>query len=179
MLHFLFEDGNAELKNRVFPLGDGIRKHLQSTLNNYTGDKTTNGYKRLNNLLSMDNGIAYNEMKRIKNFFDHYTGSDKSDEFILNGGEPMKLWVNNTLNTATTAIRDFKQAKKDAGINNAFIKPHEKNREVKKPKKPTTAKVQTKNVSSNLFSNNMFKFENKNNKKTVVITEEQLREING
>lgn len=68
MIHFINEGGNSELKHRVFPLSKGIKKHLIDTLRNYRGDKTIEGYKRLNNLLSMTNGISYSEMKRLKNF---------------------------------------------------------------------------------------------------------------
>lgn len=160
MIHFINEGGNSELKHRVFPLSKGIKKHLMDTLRNYRGDKTIEGYKRLNNLLSMTNGISYSEMKRLKNFFDNYQGTDKSVEFLLNGGEPMKLWVNNTLYTATKAIHDFKQAKKDAGISNAFIKSHEKNRQSKKKNKPTQVKFKTDNVNKNISNNELLKFEN-------------------
>lgn len=159
MIHFINEE-NSELKNRVFPLPKGIKKHLLNTLKNYNGDKTVDGFKRLNNLLSMNGGIAYNEMKRIKNFFDNYEGTNKSFEYTLNGGEPMKMWVNNTLNTATKAIHDFKQAKKDAGISNAFIKNHEKNRQTKKQNKPTQVKFKTNDVNKNLSNNELLKFEN-------------------
>lgn len=159
MIHFINE-GNSELKNRTFPLAKGIKKHLNNTLKNYKGDKSVDGYKRLNNILSMENGISYNEMKRIKNFFDNYGGSNKSTEFILNGGEPMKLWVTNTLNTATKAIHDFKQAKKDAGISNAFIKSHEKNRQSKKTNKPTQVKIKTNNINKQIKNNTSLKFEN-------------------
>ena len=160
MIHFINEGGNSELKHRVFPLSKGIKKHLMDTLRNYNGDKTIEGYKRLNNLLSMSNGISYNEMKRLKNFFDNYQGTDKSVEFLLNGGEPMKLWVNNTLYTATKAVHDFKQAKKDAGVSNAFIKSHEKNRQSKKNNKPTQVKFKTNNVNKNISNNELLKFEN-------------------
>ena len=156
MLHIITE--NNELKNRKFPIPDGVRKILQKTLKNYNGDKTIDGYKRLNNILSMD-GIAYNEMKRIKNFFDNYGGTDKSPEYILNGGDAMKTWVNNTLYTATKAVHDYKQAKKDAGIDNAFIRPHEKDRQNKKKNKPTQAKFKTNNLSSKMLDGNDIKYE--------------------
>lgn len=159
MIHFINEE-NSDLKHRVFPLPKGIKKHLMNTLENYSGDKTIDGFKRLNNIISMKNGITYNEMKRIKNFFDNYQGTNKSFEFILNGGEPMKMWVNNTLNTATKAIHDFKQAKKDAGISNAFIKNHEKNRQSKKTNKPTQVKFKTNDVNKNISNNELLKFEN-------------------
>lgn len=173
MLHIINEDGNKELKGKVFHLNDGIKKHLQNTLNNYNGDKTIDGYKRLNNLLSMKGGINYNEMKRLKNFFDNYSGSDKSIEFILNGGIPMKLWVNNTLNGATKAIHDFKQAKKEAGLKNAFIKPHDKNRQTK-PKKPTQVKFKTNDITNKISTNNVLQYECK---KIICISEAQAFEI--
>lgn len=159
MIHILNE-GNKELKGRIFPLGKGIRKHLYNTLQNYNGDKTIEGYKRLINLLNMENGVSYEEMKRLKNFFDNYQGTKKSYEYILNGGEPMQLWVNNTLNSATKAIHDFKQAKKEAGINNAFIKNHEKNRQTKKKNKPTQVKFKTNDVNKQIKNNDLLKFEN-------------------
>ena len=160
MIHLITEE-NKELKNRIFPLSKGIKKHLQNTLTNYSGDKTIDGYKRLNNLLNTKGGISYSEMKRIKNFFDNYQGTDKSFEFILNGGEPMKMWVNNTLYSATKAIHDFKQAKKDAGMQNAFIKTHEKDRQSKKKNKPTQVKFQTNNTNKNIKNNELLKFESK------------------
>lgn len=169
MLHLITES-NKELKNRTFPIPDGVRKILQQTLDNYNGDKTIDGYKRLNNLLSMDN-ISYHEMKRIKNFFDHYNGTDESAEFILNGGEPMKNWVNDTLDIATKAVHDFKQAKKDAGVDNAFIKPHEKDRQNHKKNKPTQAKFNVTN--RNMLNNTTIAYESKQH--TIFITEEQSK----
>lgn len=168
MLHIITE--NNDLKNRTFPLPDGVRKILQKTLDNYNGDKTVDGYKRLNNILNMQT-ISYHELKRIKNFFDHYNGSDKSAEYILNGGEPMKTWVNNTLYTATKAIRDFKQAKKDAGISNAFIRSHSKDRQNKKNNKPTQVKFNTNNVNKNILNATSMKYENIIRK--IVISEKQ------
>lgn len=156
MLHIITE--NNELRHRVFPIPDGVRKILQQTFDSYDGDKTIEGYKRLKNLLGSKT-ITYQDMKRIKNFFDNYGGSDKSAEYILNGGEPMMVWVNNTLNTATKAVRDFKQAKKDAGISNAFIKHHTKDRQNKRKNKPTVAKFDTKDTSKGIFNGKSIKYE--------------------
>ena len=164
MIHLLNE-GNSELRHRKFALPDGIRKHLQNVLNSYNGDKTANGYQRLTNILKMD-GIMYNEMKRIKNFFDNYKGSDKSSEYVLNGGEPMKLWVDNTLYTATKAIRDYKQAKKDAGDKNAFIRHHEKDRQEKK-NKPTQVKFHTNDTGSSIADNTFMRYEGKNSETSL------------
>lgn len=178
MLH-IFESNNM-LKNRRFKIPDGIRRHLSGTLAKYKGDKTVNGYKRLNNILSADT-LSYPEMKRIKNFFDNYKGSIKSPEYVLNGGEAMRTWVNTTLNTAVTAIKDFKQALKDNGKKNAFRRPHEKNRQ-KGNRKPTVAKIQTNNIAKHINDNNAIKMEWKSRKitpgkKSIKITETQAKSI--
>lgn len=157
MLHIISE--NSALKHRTFVLPGGIRKHLANILNNYKGDKTVNGYKRLKNTLS-SNALSYAEMKRIKNFFDHYNGTNKSAEYMLNGGEEMKLWVNNTLNTATSSIKNFKQAMKDAGVKNAFRKPHEKDRQTK-THEPTMAMVSNNRLTKKISNNNTVQFESK------------------
>lgn len=173
MFHILInEDGNSDLKGRKFPIPKGVMRHLRTTLENYTGDRTIDGYKRLNNLLQMD-GIAYDEMKRLKNYFDHYDGPNDTPEYILNGGDAMKTWVNNTLGTATKAVHDFKQTMKDAGLPNMFIKSHEKNRQTK-PNKPTTSKVQTKNVGNAIQNNSAIRYETIG-RKEVIITESQAR----
>lgn len=182
MIHFINEDGNSKLRHRVFPLTKEIKKHLQNTLKNYNGDKSVEGYKRLCNLLSMENGIKYNEMKRLKNFFDNYNGSEDSVEFILNGGEPMKLWIDATLNLATTVTQNIKQAEKMANIKN--IRPTDVNNtkdRQNKTTKPTQIKAQTSNVNNSISDNNLFKFENKKINKIICINEEQakiLKKIN-
>ena len=162
MLHLICEDGNKELKHRIFPLGRGIKKHLQKTLDEYNGDKTIEGYKRLVNLLSMD-GIKYNEMKRLKNFFDNYVGTNDNVGYMLNGGDKMKNWVNNTLQTATENIYTFKKAQQRNGIQNAFIKTHEKNR------KP--------NFKSNLNQDlkDKTKIKTESNNRIIVISEHQVK----
>lgn len=188
MLHLLFEsgDGNSELKGRRFPLGKNIYAHLKETLDNYKGDKSVEGYKRLVNIISMNDnegGILYNEMKRIKNFFDNYNGSKDSVNFILNGGEPMENWVRNTLNTAIETVKGFKQAKATGGLKNSFRKEHTKDRVVKPPKE---TKIKMSDINKNLLNvaGSGFKITkpNKvkssvNEGKTFYITEEQQRRL--
>lgn len=176
MIHLINEDGNSALKGRVFPLPKGIRKHLLQTLENYTGDKTVDGFKRLNNILSMENGIEYSEMKRIKNFFDSYKGPTESVEYLLNGGDAMRLWVDNTLGTATKSIRDYKQAMKDAGRKNMFIRHHEKDRQ-RKSGKPTAAKIQTSNAGKAISNGETVRMESKQSHRSIIITENQARQL--
>lgn len=126
MIHLLLEDGNRELKDRMFFIPDGVRSHLQKTLEDYNedgADRSIEGYERLNNLLG-SRYVAYNEMKRLKNFFDNYHGTTTNPTYILNGGSIMRNWVNSTLSLATTTVRRNKEAMRNAGKKNAFKKPH-------------------------------------------------------
>lgn len=172
MIIFLNEGGNSELRNRTFPIPKGVYSRLLDTLRGFKGDKTTDGYKRLNNLIKMKT-VSYQEMKRLKNFFDHFDGKPESDEYILNGGGPMQMWVNNALSTATQAIRDFKQAKKDAGLSNAFIRPHDKDRQCR-TSKPSMSQIRTNDVNRAVRDGEAVKYESRE-RKIIRLSNAQVR----
>lgn len=88
-------------------------------------DENTEGYKR-NQELQDKKFIEYKQLKRIKNFFDNFIGNQKDPSFILNGGVEMKNWVNNELRKMRDYTHMTKKNKMDAGMQNQFIKPHEK-----------------------------------------------------
>jgi hypothetical protein len=83
----------------------------------------TEGYERAKGIL-VEKSITYKQMKRIKNWFDKFEGEWDDPEFKLNGGKTMMNWVNNTLDTATSAIKNIKDAQKDAGT--AIKNTHQK-----------------------------------------------------
>lgn len=88
-------------------------------------DENVEGFKR-NQELQNAKFIGYKQLKRIKNFFDNFKGKHTDAPFVLNGGFEMKNWVNDELRK----MREFgymnKRNKMDAGMQNQFIKPHEK-----------------------------------------------------
>lgn len=88
-------------------------------------DEDSEGYKR-NKELQSKNYITYKQLKRIKNFFDNFQGNQKEPSFILNGGVLMKNWVNNELRKMRDGLKITKRNKMDTGMQNQFIKPHEK-----------------------------------------------------
>jgi hypothetical protein len=89
-------------------------------------DSNSEGYKR-NKELQSKKFITYKQLKRIKNFFDNFKGNHKEPEFILNGGVEMKNWVDNELRRMRENPKITKRNKMDTGMQNQFIKPHEKN----------------------------------------------------
>jgi len=88
-------------------------------------DKSEEGYKR-NNELQTKETISYKQLKRIKNFFDNFKGDHKDKNFVLNGGFQMKNWVENELRKLREYPKMTKKNKMETGMQNQFIKPHEK-----------------------------------------------------
>jgi len=88
-------------------------------------NENTEGYNR-NKELQSQKFITYKQLKRIKNFFDNFKGNHKEPSFILNGGVEIKNWVNDELRKMRDYIKNTKTNKKDTGMMNQFIDPHEK-----------------------------------------------------
>ena len=131
---------NSQLKDRNFTIPDWLYMKLSSVLKKHAGDTTTPGYKRLNNLLA-DRNVSYSDMKRVKNYFDNYQGDGTDAEYEMNGGKDMRDWVDSALKTARDAVYNVKDAKRNAGMQNAFIRPHEKDFRNKNAGKPAMPKA--------------------------------------
>ena len=140
MVIFINEE-NSELRGKMFPIPEGVKKHLKTILKNYEdndGDKNNKGYDHLKWLTEQEK-VSTEEMKRIKNFFDNYKGTDDSDDYKLYGGKPMSDWVSATLKQATKVSKENKKALKDAGLSNTEKKEHTKNAKIHVGE-PTTGK---------------------------------------
>lgn len=180
MIHFLNEGGNSTLLKRKVkaPLGRDIKNHLLSIYNNYNGDKGSNGFIRLSNILKMDNedgGINYNELTQLSHILNKILPN--SEEFKTLGGGLMKSWVEISLKSMENNDKSDKQARKNAGEQNAFRKPHTKDRQNKRKNKPTIGKFQTKNVGNAIKNNEFIKLSEDKKLKTIIISEEQTNYI--
>jgi len=116
---------NSSLQGKTFKIHDKVKKHLKKIFDAYKGDKTKEGYQRLRKLVDKD-VISYEQLKRIKNFFDDFNGSVDDTSYLLNGGSIMKKWVNFTLENARKNIEGKKKSMKDVGMDNQYIKTHSK-----------------------------------------------------
>ena len=102
------------------------REHMKLSFQKVSdADPNGEGYKR-NKELQTKKFITYKQLKRIKNFFDNFKGNHKEPEFILNGGVEIKNWVNNELRRMRENPKMTKRNKMDTGMQNQYIKPHEK-----------------------------------------------------
>ena len=150
MIVFLNEE-NSELKGKMFPIPDGVMKHLKKVLKTYEdgdNDKSNKGYDHLKWLTGQER-VSTEELKRMKNFFDNYKGTPESDDYKLYGGKEMSDWVNATLKHASQVSKDNKKAKKDAGMDNPERKAHEKGARIHVGE-PTTASKKQKELSNAL-----------------------------
>lgn len=119
----LVTEVNSELKNNKYVIPDNIYSTLQNNLYSIKNKENIAGSQRLKNLVNSRN-VSYSEMYRLKGHFNKL--DKKSNEYRLLGGQEMEQWVNNKLNNDMAISYNSKQLKKDMGINNAFIKSHEK-----------------------------------------------------
>lgn len=123
-----------------------MRDHMKICFRRVKGaDENTEGYNR-NLELQDKNFIEYKQLKRIKNFFDNFQGNQKEPSFVLNGGPEMKNWVTNELRKMRDYIKMNKTNKMNVGMQNQFLKPHEKKDfNNVRPSQQHTSKIDTYN----------------------------------
>jgi hypothetical protein len=117
---------NKDLYGNNVNLPEDVLKYLGDCFNSALGaDDSTEGFRR-NKELRDTGTVSYQQLKRMKNWFDGFNGHQNDLPFILNGGDYVKNWVNNTLTSMRDNVHRSKEIKSVA-LDNQFIAPHEKN----------------------------------------------------
>jgi hypothetical protein len=125
---------NSELYGNKIELPEEVKKYLGDCFNSVQADQSADGYRR--NISLRKNGfITYQQLKRIKNFFDTYQGDGKDAPFILNGADYMKNWVNSTL----THMRSGTQSNSDEFQPEYIVEPSQEFMNVKNLNRPTVS----------------------------------------
>jgi hypothetical protein len=112
---------NSKLTGHKVTLDDEIKYHLKRIFNAYKGGKDVEGYTRLKNLCDVSS-ITYEQLKRIKNFFDTFEGSKKDTIYLLNGGSKMKHWVDEKLDEMRDGVESKKKTMSSIGMPNQYQK---------------------------------------------------------
>lgn len=124
---------NKDLYGKEYEIPPHLLNILSKSLQKY-GDKSTENVKRVKELTETGKA-TYQQLKRIKNWFD--TNQNTSDpEFHLLGGGSFKGWVDQTLNSDRGAI-DLSKKAKSVAMDNQYLDPHEKNNDVRKDLRPS------------------------------------------
>ena len=116
---------NKDLYNKKIKVPDEIREHMRNSFSSISSESNDEGHKR-NKELQDSEEITYQQLKRIKNYFDNYKGDVQEKSYVLNGGDYMKKWVNETLRFLRDDIYNTKKNKQEAGLPNQFNKTHQK-----------------------------------------------------
>lgn len=116
---------NSKLYDRKAKLPESLIGHLENAFNSIEADSNTEGFNR-NQEIRKNGMINYQQLKRIKNWFDSYQGNKEDAPFILNGGDRMNTWCNHVLDHWRNTMDSGKQVKSDTGMQNQFIDSHEK-----------------------------------------------------
>jgi hypothetical protein len=117
---------NSRLYNQIIILPDSLIKHLEECFNSVSCDDTTEGFKR-NQTLRQSKQITYQNLKRVKNWFDSFSGKKEDAPFVLNGGDRMSNWVNHALQQMRNSVKSGKEIKSNTGMQNQYLDSHEKN----------------------------------------------------
>lgn len=88
---------NSNLYNKTIPLPKEVLEYLEVCFDEIpNSDPSIEGHKR-NEELRNSGYVTYQQLGRIKNWFDNYQGDGKDAPYILNGADYMKNWVENTI----------------------------------------------------------------------------------
>jgi hypothetical protein len=141
---------NSKLYDNVVNLPDSLIKHLDVCFGSVNGDTNTEGWKR-NQELRQKKQITYQQLKRIKNWFDGYNGNKEDAPFILNGGDRMNAWCNEALKFMRNSVESGKKITSDTGMQNRYNKiDHQKNTNVNNTHVSTVDQLKVDNVSEEI-----------------------------
>jgi hypothetical protein len=105
---------NKDLYNQVWDFPEHMRNHMVVCFKKVpNADSNVEGFNR-NKRLQKTTQLSYPELKRIKNFFDSFSGPQTDAPFILNGGPKMKDFVNGILSGARQSLQTSKEIRKNS-----------------------------------------------------------------
>lgn len=123
---------NKDLYDKEFEIPPHILSGLRKAVAKYSNQSVENT-KRAKEL-SETGKATYQQLKRIKNWFDSKTNSTSPDFHVL-GGFTFESWVNDTLKSNRESVRLPKEIRSVA-MDNQFLDTHKKNNDPRKYSRP-------------------------------------------
>ena len=88
---------NSALYGNVYPIPKQILNKLNTFIYTSNANGNSDGFKRAKNLVK-NGSVTYQQLKRLKNFFDTYNPEETpKHEYEFAGGEDMRYFVESTL----------------------------------------------------------------------------------
>lgn len=105
---------NSQLYDKTYKVPSKIIEFIQVTL---TSNPSNDGIKRAKNIVKSQN-ITYQNLKRLKNFFDYFNHQNGDQvQYNLAGGKMMEDFVNSTLQSDRDTVERSKENKRDIDVN--------------------------------------------------------------
>ena len=119
MALFIKED-SKKLKSKQITIPDDVAKKLRQNMNMYSGEKTSNGYKRLKSLTDKEYNkrsdnkdsqhnnkmtVSFGDARRIVHDMSHMEQSPKNKEFNMIGGYDTLYALQNGLKQARSSVK--------------------------------------------------------------------------
>lgn len=101
---------NKDLYGKYYDIPENILTHLSKYKNNESINNLLNGKK-----------ASYSQLKKLKHRIENGEKKELGEDSFYN-------WINQTLNSDRDSIDTRKRVRSDAGMENQYIRPHEKNR---------------------------------------------------
>jgi hypothetical protein len=124
---------NKDLYGKEYDIPPHLLNMIAKGLSKYANQSTEN-VKRAQDLISTGKS-TYQQLKRIKNWFDSNSNTS-NPEFHLLGGGAFKGWVDQTLSSDRGAI-DLSKKAKSVAMSNQYNDEHEKNNDLRKDFRPS------------------------------------------
>lgn len=117
---------NSDLYGKVIEVPNDVIVYLERCFEAAkNADSTTDGYKR-NKEIRGSQQVTYQQLKRMKNWFDNFNGFETDLSFVLNGGHYVRGWVDKVLNSMRDDIEMGKEIK-SVVLPNQYNQEHQKN----------------------------------------------------
>lgn len=104
---------NSSLYGHIIQIPKEIIDHLTICFDRVpNSDSTVEGHMR-NLDLRREGQATYQQLGRIKNFFDNYNGNKEDAPYVLNGEDYMRNWVDTTLDSLRNGDQMTKQINRE------------------------------------------------------------------
>jgi len=138
---------NKDLYGHKVQLPEEVVGYLSQCFDAAKGaDESIEGYKR-NKDLREKGEISYQQLKRMKNWFDTFKGAQNDLSYILNGGPYVRNWIEQTLGTMRNDVDLGKKIKSEV-LPNQYISTHSKDgiKNMNRPSKSHQSQIDQYNL---------------------------------
>jgi hypothetical protein len=162
----ILSEENKKLKGTIHKLPDDIYAIFKNIVLNHLPSNETS-YKKAKNVIKDHGYITMEWLKNMKHYFSKHQ-NESDPEFLKMGGYPVKYYVESKLDKLTTSYGRAEHT-------NSATKPRKNSSNLGGNRGEKSS--QSLSIVNSIMSDIIPRFESKENKKILIVTEEQLKQI--